>query len=97
MKVISDKHFNEMQMMSRIFGERSSLQELYLPEYEASKLINEIIQMTDEPKYTHFQKIVSIIEGVESVQHANGAAWLDYKLHVVATLRVNGFLDTKRF
>lgn len=78
-------------MICRIFGERSVSDKDYLPEYEAAKSINAIIRDVAEPQLSDFLAINKILKEVDNVLHADGSAWFDYKLHVGATLRINGF------
>jgi hypothetical protein len=91
MKTVSKQHFANMQKICEVFYERSHKDREYLPEYEAAKAVNDIILKTDVPQQEHFQEIVRLLRAVDDVPHANGSAWFDYKIHTMATLRVNGF------
>lgn len=94
MKIVSEEHFERMQMMCRVFGDNSIVNKKYLPEYEASKSVNVLIRLTENPDTSDFDKIIQILKEVDNTPHINGSQWLDYKIHVMATLRENGCKDT---
>ena len=91
MKIVSEVHFERMRMMSRVFETQSKIYEDSLPEFEASKTINDLIENLANPKDSDFKKIENILTNVDNVRRMNGSQWYDYKIHVNATLRVNGY------
>ena len=91
MKIVSEEHFQRMQMMCRVFEANSRTREEYLPEFKASKAINELIEKVAKPSTGDFLAILNILNDLDNVQHKNGSQWFDYKIHVSATLRANGF------
>ncbi|WP_289046520.1 hypothetical protein [uncultured Olleya sp.] len=78
-------------MMCRKFESNSKKDKLFLPEYEISKEINEMIQLIDKPSQSDFEKIEELIKSLNSIEHYNGSQWYDYKIHLNAILRENGF------
>ncbi|WP_179317985.1 hypothetical protein [Winogradskyella undariae] len=91
MKVISKEHFGRMEMMCRAFGNKSKSNSLFLTEYKASEEINEMISSINKPTQSDFEKIVGVIKNTDSTKHYNGSQWYDYKIHLNALLRENGF------
>lgn len=92
MKIYSKEHFDNMQMMCRYFESKSKDNDLYLPEFTASKSINNVIQY-EENSVEGIQKILKTLAEIENSQHYNDAHWLDYKMHVMAVLRENGYTE----
>ncbi|MDO6803971.1 hypothetical protein Q4595_16085 [Wenyingzhuangia sp. 1_MG-2023] len=80
-----------MEMMCRTFGNKSKSDSLFLPEYRTSEKINELIQLIEKPTQSEFEKIVDLIKNTDKMEHYNGSQWYDYKIHLNAILRENGF------
>lgn len=78
-------------MMCQVFERQSKTLSISLPEFEASKTINNLIENIKTPYVEDFKNIINLLKEVDNVEHTNGSQWLDYKIHVWATLRVNGF------
>jgi hypothetical protein len=91
MKTISKEHFGRMKLMCANFAEKSKSNALFLPEYETSKKINQMIESINKPTASDFNKIVDLIKTTDIKEHYNGAQWFDYKIHLNALLRDNGF------
>ena len=91
MKKISEVHFERMNMMCRTFESNSKNDILYLPEYETSKEINEMIKLIENPTQADFHKIEELIKNIDKIEHHNGSQWYDYKIHLNALLGENGF------
>ena len=90
MKLISETHFGRMETMCSYFAQNSKSDVAYLPLFKASKKINNLIRLTENPTGETFQKIVAIIHEAESQAHFDGMEWRDYKLHLGGILRKNG-------
>ena len=90
MKIISNEHFERMNMMCRTFELNSKHNELFKPEYEISKEINRLIEIIEVPTEADFKKIEDLIVSINSTKHHNGSQWYDYKIHLTALLRANG-------
>ncbi|GAK77272.1 hypothetical protein JCM19296_2879 [Nonlabens ulvanivorans] len=78
-------------MMCRMFESNSKNDKLYLPEYEISNEINEMIKLIDNPTQSDFHKIEELIKNIDKTEHHNGSQWYDYKIHLNALLLENGF------
>ncbi|GAA3592614.1 hypothetical protein Q4Q39_05695 [Flavivirga amylovorans] len=91
MKRISVEHFGRMNMMTRTFESNSKSNKLYLPEYEVSNEINKMIKLIEKPSQSDFKKIERLIKEIDKTEHHNGSQWYDYKIHLNAVLRENGF------
>jgi len=91
MKIISPEHFERMEMMSRNFGAKSKSNSLFLSEHEISKEINGMIRSIKKPTETEFKNIVELIKSIDNTEHYDGSQWYDYKIHLNAILRINGF------
>lgn len=92
MKIYSTQHFENMKIMCKYFGAKSEYGDLYSIEFETSKNINSIIEKEEDSNVGN-EKILSLLAEVE--EHFGNVQWLDYKIHVMATLRVNGFQPKK--
>lgn len=91
MQIVSEEHFARMQMMCRYFKSQSETQELSMPEYQASKAINEIILGSDQDLSRATASIRNVLSELDLVAHKNDVHWYDYRLHVNAVLRENKF------
>lgn len=80
-----------MKIMCDYFEAKSKSNPLFIPEYKASKEVNRMIRTYDKPTDVEFNKIIDLIKDVDKVPHQNGIQWFDYKIHLNATLRKNGF------
>lgn len=74
-------HFERMKMMCTYFKEQTAVSDLYIPEYNASRAINEIIE-TESDRQIRAHKINVILQEVNQSEHANNVQWYDYCLHV---------------
>ena len=86
MLTVSQEHFERMQMMCQFFERESKKLPISLPEFEASKAINNLIESIETPDIMDFKNIVNILNDVDNVEHTDGSHWFDYKIHVWATL-----------
>ena len=91
MEIISKEHFKRMEMMCKTFAEKSKSNSLFLPEYETSEKINGMICSINKPTESDFNKIIDLIKKTDLKEHYNGSQWYDYKIHLNALLRENGF------
>jgi hypothetical protein len=94
MKIHSIQHFENMQMMCRYFEEKSKYDDLYVIEYETSKIINGIIE-NEEDDIVGVEKILDFLAIVEKSNHAGGSHWHDYEIHVLAILKLNRLSGNK--
>nr|WP_199000731.1 hypothetical protein [Flavobacterium sp. ASV13] len=92
MKICSQQHFDNMQMMCQYFESKSKDNDLYLPEFTTSKSINDIIKY-EENSTEGIQKILKSLAKIEKMEHHNDVHWLDYKIHIMAVLRENGYKE----
>ena len=81
MEIKSFKHFEEMKMMCEYFKKHSLENDLYIPEYEASKEINLIIESENDPEIG-IVKIKNVLKEIEKLEHKDDFHWYDYKLHL---------------
>jgi len=81
MEIKSVKHFEEMKIICEHFKINSLKNDLYIPEYDASKEINSIIESESDTE-TGIAKIKSVLERIEKLEHMNNVHWYDYKLHL---------------
>jgi len=91
MNILSEEHFDRMCMMCKKFNIQSKEENLFLPEYLASKEINEIIKRIENLAELDFKTIIEIIKKTENSNHYSGSLWYDYKIHLSAILKENGF------
>lgn len=88
MKIHSIQHFENMQMMCSYFEEKSKFDDLYVIEFETSKIINSIIEK-EEDHIVGIEKILDFLTIVEKSNHAGGSHWQDYEIHVLAIVKIN--------
>jgi hypothetical protein len=91
MKTISKEHFERMEMMCETFADKSKMDSLFIPEFETSEEINEMIRSINKPTESDFNKIIDLIKKTDLREHYDGSQWHDYKIHLNALLRYNGF------
>lgn len=91
MKIISKEHFERMEKMCKNFGDKSKIDSMFLPEFISSKEINQMIILIEKPKETDFKKILDLIKNTDTEEHFGGSMWHDYKIHLNALLKENGF------
>lgn len=91
MKIISKEHLERMEMMCKTFGDNSKRNSLFLPEYKASKEINQMIHSIERLNKCDLDKIVDLIKKTDTTEHYDGSQWYDYKIHLNALLIENGF------
>lgn len=94
MKIHSIQHFENMQMMCRYFETKSKYDDLYVIEFETSKVINSIIE-NEEGDIVGIEKILDLLAIVEKSNHAGGSHWHDYEIHVLGILRLNRLSGNK--
>ncbi len=68
-------------MMQNYFEEKSESEELYKPEFIATKEINSIIA-NENKSQIGIDKIEKILKEIDIVKHINGVQWFDYKIHL---------------
>lgn len=93
MKVVSEEHFATMKNMALYFERHAATDKTYLPASEAAQKINEIIETVINPDENDFLLIRQMLENAFPDKYSYGSHWYDYKIHVVATLRINGADD----
>lgn len=91
MKIISEEHFKRMEMMCKTFHSKSKNDDLFKTEYVVSKQINHLIKTISRPNKSDFENIVKLIKDVEKTEHYDGSQWFDYKIHLNAILKENGY------
>ncbi|SNR29427.1 hypothetical protein [Flavobacterium sp. ov086] len=94
MEIHSIQHFENMQMMCRYFEEKSKYDDLYVIEFETSKIINSIIE-SEEDSIVGIEKILDFLAIVEKSNHAGGSHWHDYEIHVLAIVNINRLSGNK--
>lgn len=94
MEIHSIQHFKNMQMMCRYFEEKSKYDDLYVIEFETSKIINSIIE-SEEDSIVGIEKILDFLAIVEKSNHAGGSHWHDYEIHVLAIVNINRLSGNK--
>ncbi|MCP2029791.1 hypothetical protein L1276_004985 [Flavobacterium sp. HSC-32F16] len=94
MKKYTQQHFENMQMMCSYFESNSKNNEFYLPEFTASKKINDIIE-NEENSFEGVMKILELLAEIDNLKLKKDVHWFDYKLHVLSVLRQNGFSENE--
>jgi hypothetical protein len=80
------QRFERMKGLSMYFERQAETQSLFYPEYKASKEINEILELKEKLTEQELERIVEILEELDKTEHYNGSGWLDYKLHLSASV-----------
>jgi hypothetical protein len=87
MKKVSEEHFANLERIAASFESLSKHQSLFLPELAAAKEINKMLQ--GEYSNEIANAIERMLKEADKIPHYDGSGWMDYKLHVWATLRAN--------
>ena len=77
-----------MKSLENYFKHHSQTEELFLPEFEAAKKINQIA-LKSELSASDFKQIVQIFNTTNLKSHYSGSGWFDFKLHIQTLLRQN--------
>jgi len=80
-----------MQMMCKSFKSNSEKHIDFLPEFKASESINAILQQSDILTPENHREILRILADIDLTEHYDGSQWLDYKIHLNALLRHQGY------
>ncbi len=91
MKSVSTEHFETILKMCDVMELRSQTDSGYLPQFEAARSVNQILQTVESPDTVDFTRIIGILESVNKQPDSYGSLWFDYTIHVIATLRENGY------
>lgn len=80
-----------MEMMCKTFQSNSEKYPEFLPEFEASQSINNILQQSINLTTENYNDILKILKNIDLLKHYDGSGWYDYKLHLNSVLRNKGF------
>jgi ABC-type polysaccharide transport system permease subunit len=80
-----------MEMMCKSFQANSEKYPEFLPEFEASQSINDILQQSVNLTVGNYNDILKILKNIDLIKHYDGSGWYDYKLHLNSVLRHKGF------
>jgi hypothetical protein len=80
-----------MKMMCKSFQSSSEKYPDFIPEFEASKSINDILQQSISLTTENYNDILKILKNIDLTKHYDGSGWYDYKLHLNSVLRHKGF------
>ena len=64
---------------------------LFQSEFALAEKINSNIAQTDQLSKVDVVELLQTCNGINNIEHYNGSAWLDYKMHLVHLLKLNGF------
>ncbi len=80
-------HFERMKMMQSYFKEMSKSSNLYIPEYNATKTINSILESNCNVDTEIKKRIESELSKVNKSEHYGGSHWHDYEIHTNSILK----------
>lgn len=80
-----------MEMMCKTFQSNSEKYPEFLPEFEASLSINNILQKSINLTVDDYKDILKILKNIDLIKHYDGSGWYDYKLHLNSVLRSKRF------
>lgn len=80
-----------MEMMCKSFQSNSEKYPEFLPEFEASKSINNILKQSINLTGENYNDILKILKNLDLIKHYEGSGWYDYKLHLNSLLKHKGF------
>lgn len=78
-------------MMCKSFQSNSEIYPEFLPEFEASQSINDILQQSIILTVENYNGILKILKNINLIKHYDGSGWYDYKLHLNLVLKYKGF------
>jgi hypothetical protein len=65
--------------------------ELFRPELECAKAINDLLEQNETLTTIVAGNILSIYNNTNAAQHYDGCGWFDYRFYVIHMLRLHGF------
>lgn len=80
-----------MKHLEHYFKRNSETNESFIPEYNASKMINEIVLKDDITEHD-IHEVVSIFNEANLKPHYNGSGWFDLKIHMHAFILEQGLM-----
>jgi hypothetical protein len=89
MKIVSEEHFERMEMMASYFEKKTMKNQKYSGLEKAVKKINFIIKNSSEEPIKSCEKIIQIINETEKLNYHEGSHWHDFKIHVNGVLSKN--------
>jgi hypothetical protein len=82
---------NGLRSVSAYFERNIQNHEIFRPEFEVSRTINNILETKDPLTKSDVTEILNLCNGIEKVEHYDGSGWLDYRIRLSHFLRMNGF------
>lgn len=89
--MIKGKLFDEMGQICEYFRRNAQDQPLFEPEFKTASFINAIIESLSDLQQEDVVRILHAINATEDIEHYEGSGWMDYKMHLNALLKKNGF------
>jgi hypothetical protein len=80
-----------MEKFEGYFDSLSETNELFKPEFECAKRIKELFRQKDTLTLRDIESILKIYNDINDGKHYNGSGWLDYRLHLMHLLSIEGF------
>ena len=80
-----------MEKIEGYFGSLSETNELFKPEFDCAKKIRELLVKKNKLTLQDVESILKIYNDTNDGKHYNGSGWLDYRLHLMHLLSVEGF------
>jgi hypothetical protein len=80
-----------MEKFEGYFGSLSETNELFKPEFDCAKKIKELIRQNDTLTPQDVEIILKVYNDTNDGRHYNGSGWLDYRLHLIHLLSIDGF------
>jgi len=75
-----ESRISHLKSRNKYFEIHIGEQPLFLPEYEISKEILEVIEAADKPQENKLADIVGIYNRITQVDHYDGSGWFDFQI-----------------
>lgn len=82
--------FDEMNMICKKLKLSSQRNFLFEPEFNISLKINNEIKKLEKVTQSNAIKLIDLFNEINNIEHYDGSAWLDYKIHLASFLSING-------
>jgi hypothetical protein len=79
----------EMKSIESYFLRNIATHELFQPEFECARTVNNLLEQNPNLTVTVAEEILSIYNKTNAAQHYDGSGWFDYQLHLIHILNLH--------
>jgi len=91
---MNDRHeiLGRMRKIENYFLRNIETHELFQPEFECARTINDLLEKNEQLTTTVAENILSIYNKTNAAEHYAGSGWFDYQLHLIHILKLHNLI-----